>query len=93
MTGTRDLRSLRALLPLLVLALGVGCKKEVANEESSETEPTVDWTVGGDDGSDGSDGSDGGEDTAGDAASAEAEPVELEAPADQGATLIVVGAR
>jgi hypothetical protein len=90
MTGTRDLRSLRALLPLLVLALGVGCKKEVANEESSETEPTVDWTVGGDDGSDGSDG---GEDTAGDAASAEAEPVELEAPADPGATLIVVGAR
>lgn len=90
MTGTRDLRSLRALLPLLVLALGVGCKKEVANEESTETEPTVDWSTGGDDGSDGSDG---GEDTAGDAASAEAEAVELEAPADQGATLIVVGAR
>lgn len=90
MTGTRDLRSLRALLPLLVLALGVGCKKEVANEESTETEPTVDWTTGGDGGSDGSDG---GEDTAGDAASAEEEAVELAAPADQGATLIVVGAR
>lgn len=78
MIGTRA-TALPALL--VVAALFAGCKKEVTNEQSTETDPTVDWEA-----SDASDGGDGGGDTGAEAAMAE-DDVQ-----DAGPSLVIVGA-
>lgn len=77
MIGTRA-TALPALL--VVAALFAGCKKEVTNEQSTETDPTVDWEVSGDDGGDGSG------DTGAEAAMAEDDVQEA------GPSLVIVGA-
>ncbi len=78
MIGTRA-TALPALL--VVAALFAGCKKEVTNEQSTETDPTVDWEA-----SSGDDGGDGSGDTGAEAAMAE-DDVQ-----DAGPSLVIVGA-